>query len=232
MDNTHMDNLDDILKRAAETPHPVDPAVLDRIAKSIEPGLRPVRPIAPPWLLTSGLALITVAIAMAGAAKLGLYGFQNLPVLHRAVIYPVLALLIWMAAASSVSEMIPGSRRLLSPGFLLGAGSLLLLAVFALLFRDYQTINFLPQGIACLTAGLLHAAPTAFAIWFVLRRGFAVNPVSAGTVAGTLAGLAGITMLELHCPNFEAFHVMLWHTAVVVISGGAGALLAALFNRR
>jgi hypothetical protein len=51
-------------------------------------------------------------------------------------------------------------------------------------------------------------------------------------VAGTLAGLAGVTMLELHCPNFEALHVMLWHTAVVPASGAAGALLGWLRNRR
>jgi hypothetical protein len=43
---------------------------------------------------------------------------------------------------------------------------------------------------------------------------------------GTLAGLAGVTMLELHCANFEALHVMLWHTAVIPVSGAAGALLA------
>jgi fructose-specific phosphotransferase system IIC component len=112
--------------------------------------------------------------------------------------------------------------------FLLGAGSLTLSTVFALLFRDYQTIDFIPRGIACLTAGLVAAVPTALAIWFVMRRGFTVNPVTAGMIAGTLAGLAGITMLELHCPNFEVFHVMLWHTAVVLVSGAAGAILGKL----
>ena len=45
-------------------------------------------------------------------------------------------------------------------------------------------------------------------------------------VVGTLAGLAGVTMLELHCANLEAPHVMLWHTAVMPISAAAGALLA------
>jgi hypothetical protein len=100
------------------------------------------------------------------------------------------------------------------------------------MFRDYHTHNFVHEGIACLSAGLLHAIPAALASWVLLRRGFAVNPVAAGLVAGTLAGLAGVTMLELHCPNFEALHVMLWHTAVVPASGAAGALLGWLRNRR
>jgi hypothetical protein len=101
-----------------------------------------------------------------------------------------------------------------------------MLAVFAILFRDYRTDHFMSQGVVCLTVGLLHAIPVALASWFLLRRGFAVNPVAAGFVAGTLAGLAGVTMLELHCANFQAAHVMLWHTAVMPVSGAAGALVA------
>jgi hypothetical protein len=33
-------------------------------------------------------------------------------------------------------------------------------------------------------------------------------------------------MLELHCANFEAPHVMLWHTALLPLSGAAGSMLA------
>jgi hypothetical protein len=44
-------------------------------------------------------------------------------------------------------------------------------------------------------------------------------------VAGTLAGLAGVTVLELHCANLQVPHVMLWHTAVMPVSAAAGALL-------
>jgi hypothetical protein len=43
--------------------------------------------------------------------------------------------------------------------------------------------------------------------------------------AGTLAGLAGLGMLELHCPNFQLAHVLVWHIAVVLLSGAAGALM-------
>jgi len=88
------------------------------------------------------------------------------------------------------------------------------------------------QGVACLTAGLLHAIPAAIASWLLLRRGFAVNPTSAGMVAGTLAGLAGVTMLELHCANLRAIHVMAWHVAVVPVSAVAGALLAHALTSR
>src|SRR5208337_572621 len=100
-----------------------------------------------------------------------------------------------------------------------------LVAVFAALFHDYRTVDFVHQGIVCLAAGLILAIPAGLASWLVLRRGFAVNSVAAGLVAGALAGLAGVTMLELHCQNFEALHVMLWHTAVIPVSGAVGASL-------
>jgi hypothetical protein len=44
----------------------------------------------------------------------------------------------------------------------------------------------------------------------------------SGLGAGVLAGLTGLFMLELHCPNLKAIHVMVWHVAVVVVSGMAG----------
>jgi hypothetical protein len=65
----------------------------------------------------------------------------------------------------------------------------------------------------------------------VLRRGWAVNPVAAGLVAGVLAGLAGATLLELHCTNFEALHVIVWHTLVVPVSAGAGAICGWVVQR-
>ncbi len=218
--------IDEVLQRAAQPPRDVDPALLDRIAGSIGESLAPVRPLPPVWMLAGGLGLICAAVAVAGAALLGTKGIQKLDALERGLIFPALAILIGLAATQSVTEMTPGSRRRVAPGFLLGAGSLALVAIFAVLFHDYRTDRFVHQGVACLKAGLLYAIPTALASWLILRRGFAVNPVAAGLVAGTLAGLSGLTMLEIHCPNFQAPHVMLWHTAVMLLSGAAGALLA------
>jgi hypothetical protein len=220
--------IDKILKQAAETPHEVDPALLDRVERSIGSSLRPVRPLPPAWVLAGGLILICAAIALAGAARLGFFGIQKMSGLERAVIFPALGILIWVAATVSVSTVIPGSRHRVAPGTLLAAASLALLAVFAALFRDYRTDHFVSQGIVCLSAGLLHAIPAGIASWLLLRRGFAVNSIAAGLVAGTLAGLAGVSMLELHCGNFQTLHVMLWHTTVMLVSGAAGALLAFL----
>lgn len=218
--------IDEVLEKAAQAPHEVAPTLLERVAGSIKSSMQPVHPLPSTWVLAAGLFLIGWAVALAGAARAGFYGFEKLSVLERALIFPTLGILVWVGAAGFVNEMIPGSRRRMGPVALLTLGSLVLLGVFALLFRAYQTDHFVSAGIKCLVTGLLHAIPVALLGWLLLRRGFAVNSVAAGLVGGTLAGLAGVTMLELHCANFQALHVLLWHTAVVPASAAAGALVA------
>jgi len=218
--------IDAMFGQAAQTPHQVSPELLASLTGSIGRSLRPVRLLPPRWVLECALILVSIAAALAGAAVLGFYGIRRMTVFDRALVFSALGLLLWLAAAARVAAMIPGSRRRASPGVLLGAACLLLLAVFAGLFRDYHTHRFVAQGLTCLTAGLLDAIPAAFAGWWASRRGFAVNRVAAGLVAGTLSGLAGVAMLELHCPNFEAAHVMFWHIGVIPVAAAAGALLA------
>lgn len=218
--------IDKVLEKAAQAPHAVDPALLERVVGSIQSSMRPVRPLPPTWALAGGLVLVCAAVALAGAARAGFRGIEKLSVLERALIFPTLGILIWLSATESVGTMIPGSRRRMGTGALLAVDSLALLGVFAVLFRDYQTDHFVSAGITCLVTGILHAVPTALLSWLLLRRGFAVNYVAAGLAGGTLAGLAGVTMLELHCVNFQGLHVLLWHTAVVPVSGAFGALVA------
>jgi Negative regulator of sigma F len=220
------EEVDDFLQKASRFPHEVDPALLKRVADSIHSSLRPVRPLPPTWVLTGGLVLICAAVALAGAARTGFYGFEKLSVLERGLILATLGILASVAGKEFVGELIPGSRHRFSAGALLAMASVALLGVFALLFRNYRTEHFISAGIACLLTGLLFSIPAASLSWLLLRRGFAVNSVSAGIVGGALAGLSGVTMLELHCVNFQALHVLVWHTAVVPVSAAAGALVA------
>jgi Negative regulator of sigma F len=227
------EEVDEVLEKASRVAHEVEPALLKRVAHSIHSSLRPVRPLPPTWVLTGGLVLICAAVALAAAARTGFHGIEKLGLLERVLIFSTLAILAWVAGEEFVDELIPGSRHRVRPGVLLTIVSVALLGVFALLFRNYRTEHFISAGIACLLTGLLLAIPAAFLSWLLLRRGFAVNSVSAGLVGGALAGLCGVTMLELHCVNFEALHVLVWHTAVVPVSAAAGALLGwALRSRR
>jgi len=223
--------LDDILKKAAEAQSDPDPALLDRIAASIQPNMRPVRPLPPARTLNIALAVACLAIATIVAARLGLHGLAALNGLQFLII-AIVPILIGFAAAAWTAEMIPGSPRRESPLALLAIACASLLALFAILFRDPQSGRFVQQGIACLTAGLATAVPVALAGWWLLRRGFAVNPTGAALAGGTLSGLAGVAMLELHCQNFQTWHVLVWHTAVIPVSAAAAVLTVRLARRR
>jgi len=193
------EEIDDFLTRAARVPHDLKPETLERIADSIKPSLRSVSPLPPTWVLAGGLVLICAAVSLAGAARAGFFGFAKMDLLERLLVFPALVILVWLAASEFVHAMIPGSLRRISSGALLGFGCAALLIVFAFLFRDYRIDHFFSAGIACLLTGFVHAIPASVLGWLLLRRGFAVNSVSAGLAAGTFGGLAGVVMLELHC---------------------------------
>ncbi len=220
------EDIDGILKHSADAAPQVDPAILDRVSRSIRSSLDPVRPLPPSWVLAGGLILICAAAALAAGMLLGPHGVQKMTGLEIGLIFPVLGIFVWMGAVLCVSEAIPGSRRPVAPWLLAATGCAALAGVFGLLFPDYRTERFVAQGMTCLVAGLGLALPVSLAVWWFLRRGFAVNPLAAGLARGTLAGLAGLAMLEIHCPNFEAPHVMVWHVAVLAVSSALGMLLA------
>jgi hypothetical protein len=225
------DQVDKVLEKASGATPEVDPALLKRIADSINMSLRPVRPLPPPWALTGGLALICAVVAVAAAARAGFYGVEKLSLWERALIFSTLGVLVWVTGKELVGQLTPGSRQNFSGTSLLATISASLLGVFALVFHDYRTDHFISAGIACLLTGVLLAVPAAFLSWLLLRRGFAVNSVAAGLVGGALAGLCGVTMLELHCSNFQALHVLVWHIAVVPVSAAAGAFAASTLRR-
>jgi hypothetical protein len=220
----------DKLLSGATIPQGPNAESLGRIAESISGSLHPVRRLPPRWVLASATASICVVVALAGAAALGFSGIAKMSALERAAVFSALGTLMLAAASELAAAMIPGSRRRLSSGALLTVTSLCLAAVLALCFRDYQTTHFLHAGLVCLVLGLAHAIPAELLSWLALRRGFAVDAVSAGLAAGTLAGLAGFGMLELHCPNFQAAHVLVWHIGVLLVSAALGALCGAVLS--
>jgi hypothetical protein len=224
------EEIDEALRQRAGTAQRVSPALLQRIAESIRPTLLPVRPLPSSRILAGALILICAAVALAGAARTGWDGFERMGLADRVVIFSMLGLLAWVAIAELVCELVPGSRHRFTPPRLLALVIAALLATLALVFRDYQTTRFVPAGLTCLATGVAHAIPAALLCLWVLRRGYAVNPVSAGLTAGAVGSLAGITLLELHCPLFEAPHVLVWHTAVVPVSAALGAALGGVWD--
>ena len=205
--------------------------MVERLSGQIVPSLKPVRPLPLNWVSASVLAAISAGIGIPGGLRMGLLGLRKLSVLQIASIFPLLGALVYLTATTTASEMTPGSKRRLTPLVLLATVTVALLLVFGLLFRDYRMGRFVPEGIRCLEAGLLLAMPAGVAAALLLRRGFVLSPARAGISVGVLSGLAGLAALELHCENFLAMHVMVWHVAVVLLSSLSGWMIGRLSHR-
>jgi len=180
------EKVDKVLKMASGVAPQLQPALLKRIADSINSSLRPVRPLPPTWMLSGGLTLICVAVAVAAAASTGFYGIENLSLWERALIFSTLGILVWVAGKEFVSQLVPGSRPYFSVGAFLTISTAALLGVFALVFRDYHIDHFISAGIACLLTGLLLAIPAALLSWLLLRRGFCCGGTRGRRTRGPL----------------------------------------------
>jgi hypothetical protein len=118
--------------------------------------------------------------------------------------------------------MAPGSRVLVPAPWIVLGFPVVMGAIFATLFRAQPEALFVATGLTCLRIGLECALPVAAVCWLVLRRGAVLGERTAGALAGALAGLSGLLLLEIFCPNLNAYHVLAWHLGAAVVSTAAG----------
>ena len=107
--------------------------------------------------------------------------------------------------------------------------------VMVVLFQVQQEENFWGHAWVCIRAGTLVGVLAAVPFWLVLRRGAILAPRMTGAAAGLLAGLAGTSMLEMHCANLNAWHILLSHLGVAILcalAGLAAGLTAEIRGRR
>jgi len=226
------DEIDAILRESAAGPLTPDARSVVRNARSaISRDLRPVRPLAASSVLTLLFAGAFTFFAVASGLLLGPHGFHVLDRVQLVAIYLTVIALALVAGEACSRQMRPAAGSPLG-----GTALLLALAGFpsvaALVFRGYSTVNFVPEGVPCLRAGLLVALPTAVLVTWIMRRGFVLNWSAAGLAGGVLSGLTGLGMLEVHCPNLKAIHILVWHLGVVAVSAALGFGFGRIVNYR
>jgi len=217
------DNIDRILSEAARTAVPSDSGrrTIERAQRAVMDDLQPVRPLPPLWAITLVFLSLSIALAVVASTVLGLSGVSALTQGQRALIFSTLLVIAWLASVACSREMRPAAgSKLGAPVLALAAVGLPLL--FATVFRGYDFREFIAEGTPCLLAGMIVSIPSGILMAFIVRRGFVMDWGMAGVAAGTLAGLTGLGMLELHCHNLKAIHVITWHVSVVVLSGVLG----------
>ncbi len=212
----------------------IDPALLDRVRTPILSSVTRVRPLAPAGVFAAAFLVIFAAVAVAGAKYLGIYGPQAMTPAQRIVMFAVLAVGALLAAVTTAQHMRPGSRTVRG-AVLFAIAVIAIEAAFFALFHDYSVGRFVRWGTGCLKAGLWCALPAGVLVWLLFRRGYAAAPVSTGTAVGVVAGLAGLTTLQLHCPILTIPHMAVWHVGILVGSvavGAAAGWIAQIGRRR
>jgi hypothetical protein len=201
------------------------PETIVQIEKAIAADLRPVRPLAPNRSLFLLVVVLVACVVALGVGRLGVFGLPLTNPLQGALVLSTLAISVGLVAYSLVNQMVPGSLHRLSPRLLpLGVIVLLALAT-AILFPFQHERDFWPKALWCIRAGTSIGAWAVVPLWLVLRRGAILSGALTGATAGLLAGLVGATVLEIHCPNLDAWHVLLSHLGVAVFGATAGLLL-------
>jgi hypothetical protein len=219
-----IDGLMRLLENADDALRPSE-SVLLRIQVGILEDLKPIRLLATSSILLLGCAISFLSVVAVGALLLGMNGWGALSLVHRIVVFSALVISAVLLAISMVRQMVPGSRHIIAPAVVIVAIPVALTLVIEAMFRSQQEPTFLATGMMCMKNGLTYSIPAGFLLWLVLRRGAVLYPKLSGAVAGGLAGLAGLTVLEVKCPDLNAFHILVWHLGVVVIGSAGGALL-------
>jgi len=201
---------------------------LRRIQTDIAAGLKPVRPLPLSRIFLFACAIIFLLVAAAGALLLGMNGWRALTMAQRTAVFMTLAASAVLLAVSMVKQMVPGSKHAFSPATLPLAIFAGLMIMMAATFRSQRDSAFMASGLMCMKNGLTYAIPAAFLLWLTLRRGAILFPKLIGAAAGGLAGLIGLSVLEVNCPNLNVFHVLVWHGGVVLISSLGGVLVGAV----
>jgi hypothetical protein len=217
-------------------PAPADlpsPMVLREIERGLVADLRPVRPIAPKPYIFVSLMAIFIVIAVLGLSRIGAFAIAAMTPLQTGAIFGALAISAGLLAYSLVNQMVPGSRYHVPPGRVPLAVMILLMVSVAVLFQFQQERNFWFRAWVCIRGGTPVAAFAAVPLWLVLRRGAILSPIITGTATGLLAGLVGTTALEIHCPNLDAWHILVSHLGVALLGAVVGLVVGwAMENRK
>jgi hypothetical protein len=204
---------------------------LGQIKAAVLQDLKPVKPLAPALAFLAAFGIIFLAVTVVGSFQLRAFGWGLLSIPQRVVVFASLAAGVGLLASSMVRQMFPGSKHLVSPRCLpVGVLALLTLGA-ATVFRPKVEFAFVSNGLSCLRAGLSYAIPGALLLWLILRHGAILSPKLTAATAGVFAGLIGLTVLEVHCPILNRYHILVWHMGVVLLSMLGGLSLGAAWER-
>ena len=218
--------MDKMLSSREFPPVPADR--LKQIEAAVVADLKPVRPLASEGAYLAGLAGIFIAICIVGVYILGQQGWHALSEFQKVAVFLPLAATIAILAFSTVRQMRPAAKYARSRALVSGTLFIVLLLMMAAVFHPVPETGFIRTCLVCFRTGMTYAIPAAFLFALVLWRGAALSPALTGAVAGGLAGLVGLTVLEIQCPNLNVYHIVVGHVSVTLVCVVLGAVFSSV----
>lgn len=213
----------------APTPVPEIPVeVQTRITERISSTLHPVSPLPSSWVLVTTLLFLEFAVVAAEAWWFGESGWRALAPLQSAVIFSLLGAGMLLMAYVVTCLMAPGRRQPISPRAAITGVSAAFLAAVLSLFPYSEGVDFFSRGLRCLALGVISSTVAAMIFFAVVRRNASLSPLMLGASTGFLGGLAGLTVLEIHCPYQDSGHIGVWHLGAALTGMLIGAGVAAI----
>ncbi len=215
------------LQALLDDPLPLDypDALQGRIEAAILPSLRPVSPLPGVWRVAAMLLLGAFLVIAAANWRLGVEGWDARSRLQFAADCSLLAISGVALSNLLARQMMPGSGYRTAVWVWVAIPLIALPSAVASLYGDIWKPDYVTLAMNCLKIGIACAACSAPLFWLALRRGFSLHPIAQGAAAGLLAGLAGVTVLEIYCPYLDRFHIFVSHIGAAVVAAMAGAAL-------
>lgn len=203
----------------------VSGASVDAIEQHLLSNLRTVHVLPARKLFFFAFLLIFLILLALGVGRLGAYAWADMNWARRILICTSLGASAALLAYSMVQQMFPGSRCRISPPLLPVGIFVCLTLILAGLFEVGHSGSFIRDGMPCFEAGIPYAIVAAILFWLILRRGAVLSARTTGAICGALAGLIGVSVLEIQCSNFDLRHILVWHLGVGVSGAVAGLVL-------
>ncbi|MEO5923826.1 MAG: NrsF family protein [Bryobacteraceae bacterium] len=200
---------------------------LTRIQAALSFHLQPVRPLAAIPLFQVGCVMILVPLIGMGAIREGTAGWSALTTAQRLVVFLSLAVCGSVLSVFSVRLMVPASKYSMPPNGLPLATVAALLLIMAMLFQVAPEETFVSTGMACLQNAIAYAAAAGLLFCGLLHRSASALPKTMGATVGLLAGLTGLAVREISCPNLNLLHIVAWHWSALLITSLIGVALGA-----
>ena len=192
--------------------------------------LRPIRPLAAPWLRAAGWLALVIALAVALAAYSDLAAMRHrlmaVPDMWLAVVGSTLTAAL--AACAAFELDLPDRSPLWSllplPGLALWIGASSMGCARTWFVPGTHDAS-MPEAAHCLMFIIGLSVPLSALIFVMLRRGFSLHPPLTGAMAGLAVAAAAATLLNFFHPFDAAITDLAVHATAVLLVVLANRLL-------